>query len=171
MENSADALKMAFAIFIFIGAFTIVFMMISQAKDAADTVFFYSDQTNWYEWKEIPEENIKVSRATVISSLYSFYDENLDITINIGNNKYRFNSNTYYDNETKTVYNNRKDAMKNVNNFINDSSTGLKGNEFTVSCKEIKTTGIYKYGTDGTEIVKAQGGTKLYITYTKASVR
>ena len=51
MENATDALKMAFAVFVFIIALSIVFSLISQAKETADTVLFYSDKTNYYDWE------------------------------------------------------------------------------------------------------------------------
>lgn len=48
MENAADALKMAFAIFVFIVALSIVFSLIGKVKETADAVLANSDKTNYY---------------------------------------------------------------------------------------------------------------------------
>ena len=167
MENASDALKMAFAIFIFIIAFTTVFLMLSRAKETADTVCYYSDKTNWYMWKDKPTDDITVKADTVISSLYSIYDENIDVTVNINNTSYRINSNSYYvDNELKATFKTKKEAL----NYINDLIGKLKTDEtYSMHCQEIKTDGIYEYGADGTEIAIVKGGTKLFITYAEES--
>ena len=49
MENATDALKIAFAIFVFVIAITLTFSLISQAKSTSDYVLSYSDRTNFYE--------------------------------------------------------------------------------------------------------------------------
>ena len=168
MENAAGALKIAFGIFIFITAFTTVFIMLTRAKETADVVVHYSDQTNWYIYQEAPANDIKVSNDVVISSLYSIYDENIDITIILGpasHDKHRFTSDSYYKGDSKkATFNTNSELTEELSEFI---ATNLSSGEFTMTCKEIKTSGLYEYGDDGTEIVKAQGGTKLYITYTK----
>lgn len=51
MENASDALKMAFAIFVFVIALTIVFSLISKVKETADAILLNSDKTNYYEWE------------------------------------------------------------------------------------------------------------------------
>lgn len=51
MENAADALKMAFAIFVFIMALSMVFSLISTIKETADEVLFITDKTNFYDWE------------------------------------------------------------------------------------------------------------------------
>ena len=52
MENSVDALKMAFAVFMFIVALSIIFSLLTKTKDTADVILFYSDKTNYYDWEE-----------------------------------------------------------------------------------------------------------------------
>ena len=51
MENAADSLKIAFAIFVFIMALSMVFSLISTIKETADEVLFISDKTNFYDWE------------------------------------------------------------------------------------------------------------------------
>lgn len=52
MENSADALKMVLAIFMFVIALSIVFSQLSKIKETADATLLYSDKTNYYDWEE-----------------------------------------------------------------------------------------------------------------------
>ncbi len=68
MENAADALKMAFAIFVFILALVIVFSMIGRIKDTADEILFYSDETNYYDWVSGDLSERKNSRSRSSSS-------------------------------------------------------------------------------------------------------
>lgn len=62
MENTTDALKMAFAIFVFIIALSIVFSLIGKVKETADSILFYSDKTNYYEWDTGDLSERKTSR-------------------------------------------------------------------------------------------------------------
>lgn len=62
MENASDALKMACAIFIFVIALSIVFSLISKIKTTADTILYYSDKTNYYEWESGDQEERKNCR-------------------------------------------------------------------------------------------------------------
>lgn len=47
MENAADALKIGFALLVFVVALSIVFTMISKVKATADAVLYYADDTNF----------------------------------------------------------------------------------------------------------------------------
>ena len=49
MQDAVDALKIAFAVLIFIIALTIAFSSISQAKQASDSILYTIDKTNFYE--------------------------------------------------------------------------------------------------------------------------
>lgn len=167
MESAADALKIAFGIFVFIIALSVTLNLVTQAKETADIVSHYSDQTNWYQYNAAPSENISVTNAEVVSSLYSINGENIDITIILGSNVYRFNSQGYYKNNTKkNTFKTNSDLKNEISKFI---SNDLTNGKYEVKCQEIKVSGVYDYGSDGTEIIKSQGGTKLYITYTKVS--
>ena len=77
MENAADALKIAFAVFIFVIAITITFTIVSQAKSTADSVFYHRDETNFYEYsysKGDTEKNRIVSVSEIIPTLYRYCD-------------------------------------------------------------------------------------------------
>lgn len=75
MENATDALKMSFAVFVFIIALSIVFSLISQAKETADAVLFYSDKTSkyyekYYDWVTGNLEERKNSRRRHSNSFF-----------------------------------------------------------------------------------------------------
>ena len=85
MENAADFLKIVFAMFVFILAVTLAFMMISQARETADVMLFVSDETNYFEYQNYDEEKT-VGIDTVISSIYRYYDETYAVKIVDENN-------------------------------------------------------------------------------------
>lgn len=159
MENVADSLKIAFAVMMLVLALTLTFRMISQAKETADTVFFVSDESNYYDMTSIKnygnlEDGYRVVGVdTVISNLYRIYDESLVIKINSDTKR-----NTYSSDSWKT----RKEAFAEIGKISKD----LTGS-YIEKCQEIKVSGIYKQADDGSELTITPGATKMYITYTK----
>lgn len=81
MENMTDALKIAFAMLIFVVAITLTFTMISKVKATADTVFYYADNTNFRAHSEYSGENRLVSTTDIISTLYRYYNESIAIKV------------------------------------------------------------------------------------------
>ena len=79
MENSADALKIAFAVFVFVIAISITFMVLAQAKSTADTVMYYSDNTNFQDHYNGDGEEVGVDN--LITTLYKYNKESLAIKI------------------------------------------------------------------------------------------
>lgn len=63
MENASDALKMAFAVFVFIIALTMVFSLISKVKETADAILLNSDRITYMEAMEGNLEERKNSRC------------------------------------------------------------------------------------------------------------
>lgn len=83
MDNAIDALKMAFAVLVFVIGLTISMNAFSQAKTVSDEVFYMADKTNFYEYTSedrIPEGRI-VSGETIIPTLYRYYKENFNVII------------------------------------------------------------------------------------------
>ena len=160
MENAVDALKIAFAVFVFIVALTITFMMISQAKSTADYVLYYSDKTNFYNKLNTKEKNREVSVNTVIATLYRYYNETISVTVDLtnvgkGSRTFDISNNTSLD----------KNAIeKDLADYI---ETNLKGvtNNFIEEFVDAPISGIYETGIDGTEVTLSSGGKKVYITY------
>ena len=50
MENAIDAMKMAFAVLVFVIAMSLAFMMITQARSTADVVFQTTDKQEYVLW-------------------------------------------------------------------------------------------------------------------------
>lgn len=158
MENAADALKIAFAIFVFVIAIAVTFSIISQAKSTADTVLYHSDETNFYEHVASGEGNREVSVKEVISTLYRYYKESVSVTINIGNESRIFDL---------------ANSSSNINTIENELATYVKENllgkdiTFIEEFVEVPISGIYETGEDNTEITLSSGGKRVYVTYTK----
>ena len=49
MENAVDALKMGFAVLVFVIAISVSIMAMGQAKETSEPVFYMTDKTNFYE--------------------------------------------------------------------------------------------------------------------------
>ena len=88
MENAVDALKMAFAVFIFVIALSVTMYMFTMAKTTSDLVLQASDVTEYMEYTEL--EDIAGSSAminndrivgleTIIPTLYKYYKENYTV--------------------------------------------------------------------------------------------
>lgn len=170
MENAADALKIAFGIFVFVVGITITFSLISQAKSAADYVLYYSDETNFYEHLNSKENNRIVSVSQIIPKLYRYYDgESIGITIKLNDGKtYIFDLGNI---ETNLLNENSKfsspaEREENLAKFIDECLLEYGANsEFIEEFVEVPITGIFERGEDDTEIILSAGGKKVYITY------
>ena len=86
MENAVDALKIAFAVFVFTMALSIGMYMFNQAKATADVVLASSDAetyatyTNAIEGIETTTEGDRVvGLETIIPTLYKYYKENYTV--------------------------------------------------------------------------------------------
>lgn len=90
MENAVDALKLAFAVFVFVMALSLVMYMFTQAKETADIVLQSSDITEFMDYTSL--ESIQegatttddgndriVGLETVIPTLYRYYKENYTV--------------------------------------------------------------------------------------------
>lgn len=173
MENAADALKIGFAIFVFVVAITVTFSVVSQAKSTADVVLFYSDKTNFYDHTNSSQFNRKVRVKDIISTLYRCYDESISVTIIIGSNEYVFESlrDTIINEDgnitNKISLNSPEDRENNLKNFINKVLLSkYEDAEFTEEFVEVPLRGIYEKGEDDTEIALSDSGKTVYITYT-----
>lgn len=83
MDNAVDALKIAFAMLVFVMAITVSITAFDQAKATSDEVFYMADKTNFYEYTsddKIPDGRI-VSIETIIPTLYRYYKENFNVII------------------------------------------------------------------------------------------
>lgn len=83
MEDAVEALKIAFGALVFVLAITVTFFVISQARATAETVFYVSDKTNFYDNVKADKNNRNrvVGLETVIPTLYRYYRENFIVQI------------------------------------------------------------------------------------------
>lgn len=88
MENAVDALKMAFAIIVFVVCLSIIMFMFTKAKETSDIVLQASDITEYMEYTESNEiiggvvangEERIVGLETIIPTLYKYYKENYTV--------------------------------------------------------------------------------------------
>lgn len=159
MENVTDALKMAFAIFIFIFALSLAFSTITKAKEVADIVLWANDKTNNYEYKEYEDVDINkngrlVKIDTVISTIYRCKNETMVVTVIDGTTETKFDSST-----------DAAELTNNINTFVTNNISST--NEYLEQFVETKYSGQEITADDGSSIVLKKGATKMYITYTK----
>lgn len=160
MENAVDALKIAFAVLVFVIAITTTFYFISQAKNTSDTVLYYADDTNFYEYANSNDKNRTVNVAEVISTLYRYYKESIAVTIKLENNNV-----TTFDLTTENK------SMKEIENelaiYVSSNLLKLNSNsKFKEEFVETPISGIYTSGEDDTQLTITPGGKKLYVIYT-----
>lgn len=158
MENAVDALKIAFAVFIFVLSLSIAFMAFSQAAQTSNKMLFASDPTNYYRYTgEVPKNGRIVTADVVISSLYRYYKES--IIVNIVNS-----SGTETFNTATDGLNSQEARKQSVENYIKD--TLKKDVKYLETFQEVTKNGKYAVGEDGTVITEEAGQTSIYITYT-----
>lgn len=166
MENAADALKIAFALLVFAIAITIVFTMISKVKTSADAVLYYADDTNYQEPAPYSSTNRTVKKSDIISTLYRYDKESISVTIILDGQQYIFDRGNENMAGTVLDLNTDKEVENNLKRFIENELGSVASNkEFTEEFVEVPTSGIYLNAADGSEIILASGGKKVYVTY------
>lgn len=179
MENAADALKMAFAVFVFVVAISLTFSSFTKAKEAADAVLWYTDKTNYYQWVESAqqENGREVTRDAIIASLFRKQTDTHIVIIKDSTERYTF---SYYGNVTilkggketgkKTNVSPSSPDYFNLINFINTDFLGNHGNVYYENIVEVTNKGSlggeYVIGDDGTKLQVTQGDHKVIVTYT-----
>lgn len=125
MENAVDALKMAFAIIVFVVCLSMIMFMFTKAKETSDIVLQSSDITEYMDYTKSTEivggvstngEERIVGLETIIPTLYKYYKENYTV-IFLDSNKqplelYKTQTNTslWSNNYTNKYYTNNKDV-------------------------------------------------------------
>ena len=152
MENLASALKIAFAILVFVIALSITFSLLTKTTETADNLLWYSDETNyWPQPMEGSDEKI-VGIDTVISTLKNRGSQSSYVTIIEGTNERTF----------KLLGEDERNAEEYIKEHINHSST------YKETIREITTDGAYMIAEDGTKVILEPGGaTRRYIIYEK----
>lgn len=177
MENSVDALKIAFAVMVFVIAITLSFQIISQAKSTADIVLYASDETNYYQYNDNNSE-FEVDFSTVVATIYNYYTETMSVIVTDGAEEHTWT----FDSENEE-YANTAEVKKAIQDKLNDITSKLDINnttKFKVTFSDNEYVGgSYKgpndYKTikgnditdDGSQIQITPGTKKVKITFTK----
>lgn len=153
MENASDALKIAFAVFVFIAALSIVFSLVSKVLETAEVILFNVDKTAYYDYaiKGNTEGGRVVGIDTIISTLMNYRKQSAYVIIKEGNSTTEF------------------DFSATINTKINDYIERNINNKakYTENVREITVGGEYRIAEDGTKITIHPGKTRTYIIYTK----
>ena len=147
MENATDALKIAFAAFIFIVALSIVFSLMTKIKATADSILISSDQTTYYNWNT-GETNYRQRNGRVVG-----VDEVISTLKN-----FRIKKN---DRTEEFDYSVGMEAK--IEEFIKNNSGSQK--IYLENIQEITTGGKYKVAEDGVRVIIAPGVTRTYVIY------
>ena len=140
MENAVDALKIAFAVFIFVIALSITIYMFTQAKTTADLVLQASDVTEYMDYTKLEDVTNSgatinndriVGLETIIPTLYKYYKENYTVIFRNSNgtpmNLYesQTNENLWSTSYTNKYYTSTAD-LKKVCSFDVDEETSRR---------------------------------------------
>lgn len=154
MENATDALKIAFAAFIFIVALSIVFSLMTKIKATADSILISSDKTTYYNWNT-GETNYRQRNGRVVG-----VDEVISTLKN-----YR-NQATYVrikKNDRTEEFDYSVGMEAKIEEFIKNNSGSQK--IYLENIQEITTGGKYKVAEDGVRVIIAPGVTRTYVIY------
>ena len=159
MENTTQALQIAFAALIFILALTVTFSTLAQAKQTADTVLYYSDRENFQELTKLNPKDYEdggrtVGIDTVISTIERSTKEKFSVKIidTIEGREYVFEYDIMKMKEIK------QKVRDFINTYYNETAT------FRETYVEVTTSGRVYEGEDGTTL-EENSGKKMYITY------
>ena len=157
MDNVTDALKMAFAVFVFVIALSIVFSLMTKTKDVADAVLWYSDKTNYYDWTdEKTAEGRIVGEDTVISALQTQIKEKVFVQIQDQNG---ITEKTFKPSSQEDEVQKREEYIKDA---LNNGT-----NKYLERVVEITTGGVFRTAEDGTRITIQPGTTRTYVIFKK----
>lgn len=85
MENAAEALKLAFAVFVFVIALSVCISNFSLARETADIVLTGADETAYYEYEDTGNTEYRVvGLETIIPTIYKYNKENYTIRFRTG---------------------------------------------------------------------------------------
>lgn len=88
MENAVEALKMVFAVAIFMMALSVSILSFNEVKATSDIILYTKDETNYYDYQGAigkTAENRIVGLETIIPTLYKYYKENYTVLFRQGN--------------------------------------------------------------------------------------
>jgi len=87
MENAVEALKMAFAVMVFVMALSVSMISFNKVKATSVLILYTKDETNYLEYQGATgkvAENRIVGLETIIPTLYKYYKENYTVLFRKG---------------------------------------------------------------------------------------
>lgn len=132
MEDAVDALKIGFAVLVFVIALTIFFKIVNLAKNTSDIVLYSIDKSNYYTYSEKNKgEHRIVTLKDIIPTIYRYNKENYGVTIinKSGSIIARFDLETEKAVErwTTTIKPSTKDnVLKNLNKILSILKNSIK---------------------------------------------
>ena len=83
MENAVEAMKMGFAMLLFVMAMSASMYLLNSASSTSQALLYYADETNYLDNIEIQSDITKrtVDVETIIPTLYRYYKENFAVKI------------------------------------------------------------------------------------------
>lgn len=83
MENAVEAMKMGFAMLLFVMAMSASMYLLNSASSTSQVLLYYADETNYLDNIEIQSDITKrtVDVETIIPTLYRYYKENFAVQI------------------------------------------------------------------------------------------
>lgn len=165
MENAVDALKMAFAVIVFMIALGLTFAAFSQAREVADIMLQLNDKTNYEQYVESHTDKSRtVGIETIIPTVRRYVSDNENYSVEIidGSNIYTFD--LLLDQEmNKTPKQIKDDLEKSLEQLLKK----YKNAKFKETYSEEVYRGEIKSLDNGETIEKINTDTKVKITYTK----
>ena len=79
MENAVEALKIAFAVMMFVVALSLSISSLSTADSAVDAIIHFNDRETEYSYVEPTDSNRTVGVESIIPTMYRAYEENFDV--------------------------------------------------------------------------------------------
>ena len=84
MDNALEAIKMAFAMMVFVIAMSAAVYLFNMASSTAKVLLYAADKTNYYDNIEIKNTDVitrQVNVETIIPTLYRYFKENFAVQI------------------------------------------------------------------------------------------
>lgn len=131
MESATDALKMAAAVLIFVGALSMAIMAFTKARQAATNMLGKEKIVTYYDLEDKYTKNREVSIDTVISNMYSYKNTRTTILFYIGTVD---SDNNITSIERLKLYNTNSLENEKKNSFLlsdGPTSTGIYGLDIT----------------------------------------
>ena len=150
-DNLSEALRMAAAILIFVGALSLAIMAFSKARASSEHIMEYSDRKTYYDYDADSTDGIRyysqreVGLETVITSLYTYYTNQTTILFYTG--KYNETTKKLEADSIKPICLYKTDALSK--DEINLSNTDLNVKEANLEKSKLrisdKTREIYGF--------------------------